>query len=124
HARSSWAPGDGLQLGGILPGAPGDVEVDPGAPFDELAQEEGCGRGTRPGDRRVLDVGDFAVDQPVVVGPGGQLPYAFAGQVGGASHQVHQRWIVAERADGEWTERAHDGSGQGGDVDDVGCPLF
>src|SRR5438876_11808667 len=71
----------------------------------------------------MLDVADLTLEQSVVVRPGGKFPDALSGQVGGAAHQVHQRLVVSEGADRERAERSGNGSGERGDVDDMGRAL-
>src|SRR2546423_10214837 len=100
-------------------GRPGDVEVDPWAGH-ELAQEQAALDQRSLRAARVLEVAVPALHLRHVVVYQRDLPVALARARTGGDDVVVPTLLLAEGAGDLVAERAGDGAGQRGDVDEVG----
>src|SRR5579884_1559664 len=98
--RPQRATGQGGQLGVVVPGAAGDVQVEPRPSLHEGGEEERSGDGPRLAVEAVLQVRDLAPQQRAVVGAERHSPDALAGALGGAPGQGPEG-IVVGRGQGE-----------------------
>src|ERR1700738_5251391 len=76
-------PGDRRQVALVIPGAGGDVEVNPRPAFDELLDEHAAGYRSRLTVVGVLQIRIAALEEDRVVGVDRQSPDPVAGAVGG-----------------------------------------
>src|SRR5262249_28069435 len=113
-----------IRLAVFIPGRARDVQVSPGRVFGEFTDEISAGDSSRFASAHVFDVGDLALDLFAVIFVERQLPYLFAGLLGGGQDLIDPRLVGSEKSDVNVAERDRDGAGQRRQIDDPGRAEF
>ena len=90
-----------VSLLAIAPVGAGDVQMGPDSLADKLAEKGGSCNGAAGPPTSVLDVGDVAFDQVIVVVPQRQLPRPLSRFLAGLFQLLDQGLVVAKDADGD-----------------------